>query len=623
MCGIVGIVAAPGRRAPLAAVGQAMNDAIRHRGPDDQGLYVDDQALIAMRRLSIIDLATGHQPMQSEDGAVHLVFNGEIYNYREIRAELIQRGHHFVTQSDSEVVLRAYLEYGADSFAHLNGMYAIALWDRRTRTLTLARDRFGEKPLFYSADGERLLFASELKSLIEVPGFDRTIDPAAVGAYVTYGYVPNPGSIFRNVRKLPPAHYLTYRDGRATIHRYWSLEWKDSAPLDERTAEDVLATKLDEAVSSRLVSDVPFGAFLSGGLDSSVVVALMSRHLSQPVQTFSIGFREAAYNELSDARRVAQHLGTEHHELVVEPDAVDLLRELVWYLDEPFADASAVPTFLVSKLARTKVKMVLTGDGGDEAFGGYDRYLRYLRLQGLGRARPLAALAASAAGRVLSGERGYRLRRIGQRLRQPFPDNYLSGVALIAPDLSASLLGGARAGYGGLELDIAGLDALGPLDRVVAIDFASYLPDDILVKLDRMAMANSLEGRSPLLDHRLVEFAVNLAPSQRVRDGRGKHLLRRVAARWLPPDVLAKPKQGFGIPLAEWFRGPLRALAADLFASRAFRERGLIDAAAARRCLDRHLANEADLGETLWVIVSLELWCRRFLDARLPAAVAA
>jgi asparagine synthase (glutamine-hydrolysing) len=624
MCGIVGMVAAPGRRPPQSLVGKAMNDAIRHRGPDDEGLYCDDQALIAMRRLSIIDLATGHQPMQSEDGQVHIVFNGEIYNYRELRAELVARGHRFVTQSDTEVILRAYLEYGVDCFPKLDGMYAIALWDRRTKTLLLARDRFGEKPLFYSDDGERIVFASELKSLLQVPGFERRIDHDAVAAYVTFGYVPNPGSIFADVKKLPPAHYLAYRDGRAEIRRFWSLEWKDEKPLDDREAEDALAAKLDEAVRSRLVADVPFGAFLSGGLDSSVVVALMSRHLSQPVQTFSIGFGEKEFNELSDARRVADHIGTEHHELVVEPDAVALLQDLVWYLDEPFADASAVPTYLVSKLARAKVKMALTGDGGDEAFAGYDRYLRYLKLQSLGAAKPLAAFAADAAGHVLPGERGYRLRRIAKRLREPFPQSYLSGVALISPELSASLLGArAASGYGGLSLDAKALAKLGDLDRIVAIDFASYLPDDILVKLDRMAMANSLEGRSPLLDPRVVEFAVNLPVSQRIRDGRGKHLLRRVASRWLPPDVLAKPKQGFGIPLAQWFRGPLRELAEDTLASRAFRERALIDVATARRCLDDHLARRADYGEVLWVILSLELWNRRFLDAAAPAAAAA
>ena len=376
-----------------------------------------------------------------------------------------------------------------------------------------------------------------------------------------------------------------------------------------------LAHRLDAAVASRLVADVPFGAFLSGGLDSSVVVALMARHLGQPVRTFSIGFREDAYNELSDARRVARHLNTEHHELVVEPDAVELLQQLVWYLDEPFADSSAIPTFLVSRLARERVTMVLTGDGGDEAFAGYDRYLRYLALQRLGGARPLAAAFAKLGGHLLPGARGYRLRRIGERLGQEFPASYLSGVALTREDIAQDLLGDALHGdyYGSASMRTdGGGDAL---DRIVAIDIDGYLPDDILVKLDRMAMANSLEGRAPLLDHRLVEFAASLPADLRIRNGRGKYLLRQVARRWLPADVLDKPKQGFAIPLAAWFRGPLRALAADVIASRAFRERGLMRAAAAERYLAAHVAGEADFGETLWLILSLELWARRFLDA--------
>ncbi len=460
-----------------------------------------------------------------------------------------------------------------------------------------------------------------------MPGFDRRIDAASVASYATFGYVPGPGSIFAGVRKLPPAHYLVYADGRTSLHRYWSLDPTVKTTLNERDAEDALAEKLDAAVSSRLVSDVPFGAFLSGGLDSSVVVALMSRHLSMPVQTFSIGFKEAAFNELSDARRVANHLGTDHHELVVEPDAVALLEQLVWYLDEPFADASAVPTFLVAQLARTHVKMALTGDGGDEAFAGYDRYLRYLKLQQLGAARKPASLAAAAIGPLLPGELGHRVRRVGRRLAESFPQSYLSGVALSSPELVRELLPRAAPGeaYAGLALDREALGRLGDLDRIVAIDFASYLPDDILVKLDRMAMANSLEGRSPLLDHRLVEFAVSLPASLRVHGGRGKHLLRKVAARWLPADVLAKPKQGFGIPLAEWFRGPLRELASDTIESRPFRERGFFDVAVARRCLSTHLARQADMSETLWLLMSFELWCRRFIDgaATVPTIAAA
>jgi asparagine synthase (glutamine-hydrolysing) len=621
MCGIVGIVAAPGGPPSTETVGHAMNAAITHRGPDDEGVFCDGQALLGMRRLSIIDLAGGHQPVHNEDGTIQAVFNGEIYNFRELRAELEARGHKFYTHSDTEVIVHGYEEWGDGCFARLDGMFGLALWNTRTRTLTLARDRFGEKPLFYVETGGRLAFASELKSLLQVPGFRPEVDPAAVRAYVCFGYVPTPGSIFAGVRKLPPGHYLRFVDGAATLHRYYTLALGPKHTRSEADAEEELAHLLDKAVESRLVADVPFGAFLSGGLDSSVVVALMSRHLAQPVRTFSIGFKEAAYNELSDARRVAAHLGTEHHELVVEPDAVDLLTQLVWYLDEPFADSSAVPTFLVAKLAREHVKMVLTGDAGDEAFAGYDRYLRFLELERVGALKPAAAAATGLVGHLVPGSRGYRLRRIAERLRLPFPDSYLSGVALTRADVADALLGPAArpdggGHYGSLAAAVRASDGLDALDRCVAIDFASYLPDDILVKLDRMAMANSLEGRAPFLDPKVVEFAVRLPPEQRVQGGRGKHLLRRVAARWLPADVLKKPKQGFGIPLGAWFAGPLKGLAADVIGSRAFGERGLLDAKAAQRYLRGHLAGEADYGEILWLIVSLELWAQRFLDAR-------
>lgn len=615
MCGIIGVAAAPGHLAPSEQIGRAMNERIRHRGPDDDGFYRDAGALLGMRRLAIIDVAGGHQPMHNADRSVQLVFNGEIYNYRELRAELIERGHAFYSHSDSEVIVQAYEAWGEACFERLHGMFAIALWDTRKRTLLLARDRFGEKPLFYSDDGTRLAFASELKSLLALPDFRRELDPSAIRAYTCYGYVPTPRSIFAGVAKLAPGHYLRYADGRASLHRYYTLAFAPKTSLSEADAEEELAQRLDEAVGSRLVSDVPFGAFLSGGLDSSVVVALMAQRMNQPVKTFSIGFREDAFNELSDARRVAQHLGTEHHELVVEPDAAVLLQQLVWYLDEPFADSSAVPTFLVSRLARRHVTMALTGDGGDEAFGGYDRYLRYLKLQRLGAAKPLAASLAGLAGTLLPGPRGYRLRRIGERLRLRFPDDYLSGVALTREDVAHDLLGEAT-GEGGYydaapRLTDGGDDAL---DRIIALDIDGYLPDDILVKLDRMAMANSLEGRSPLLDHRLVEFAASLPSNLRIRDGRGKYLLRKTARRWLPAAVLDKPKQGFAIPLAAWFRGPLRALAADTFGSRAFRERGLMRPLAAERYLAAHVAGEADYGETLWLILSLELWARRYVD---------
>ncbi|HEY6939997.1 asparagine synthase (glutamine-hydrolyzing) [Dokdonella sp.] len=617
MCGIIGIVVAPGQQPPDAAVGRAMNDAIRHRGPDDEGYYRDARALLGMRRLAIIDIAGGHQPMSADGGRIQLVFNGEIYNYRELRAELQALGREFHSASDSEVVAQAFAEWGERCFARLDGMFALAVWDRRTQTLVLARDRFGEKPLFYAHDDARLLFASELKALIEVPGFRRELDPAALRSYVRYGYVPTPASIFASVRKLPPGCYLRCADGRIAIERYYALDFGRRQAIAPAEAEERLAGLLDRAVRSRMVADVPFGAFLSGGLDSSTVVALMTRHSSQRVRTYSIGFKEAAYNELTDARRVAAHLGTDHHELVVEPDAVSLLEQLVWYLDEPFADSSAVPTFLVSQLARTQVTMVLTGDAGDETFAGYTRYLRFLALQRLGVLKAPVALAARAGAALVDGSLGYRLRGVAERMRMPFPESYLASVAMSRPETVRALLGPAASR--GYEDPLHALARAGSarhslLDRIVELDFGSYLPDDILVKVDRMAMANSLEGRVPFLDPAVVEFAVSLPDALRVRRGRGKHLLRRVAERWLPADVLAKPKQGFAIPLGQWFRGPLRSLAEDVLASRAFRERGLIDPAAARACLDDHLAGRADRGESLWLILSLELWARRFLD---------
>lgn len=613
MCGIAGLVVAPGAAPPTVELGRAMNAMIRHRGPDDDGIYCDARALLGMRRLSIIDVAGGHQPMHNADGTVQCVFNGEIYNYRELRAELVARGHTFYSQSDSEVIVQAYEAWGAECFERLHGMFAIALWDMRTKTLLLARDRYGEKPLYVADLGDRLLFGSELKSLLQVPGFRSELDHGALQGYVTFGYVPSPLCILKGVTKLRPGHYLRYVDGRTSIHAYYTLDFTPKTSLNEADATEELARLLDQAVSSRLVSDVPFGAFLSGGLDSSVVVALMARHMSQPVKTFSIGFREAEFNEIGDARRVARHLGTEHHDLIVEPDAVALLEQLVWYLDEPFADASALPTYLVAQLARQHVKMALSGDGGDEAFAGYSRYLRYLKLHRLGVFKPLAAIGADAVALAFGGNSRRRLRRIAESLRLPFPESYLSVVALTRSDHADQLRGRRENHYGALDIDVARLPA-DPLDRIVAIDFASYLPDDILVKVDRMTMAHSLESRAPLLDHRLVDFAARLPPGLRIRDGRGKYLLRRAAERWLPADVLAKRKQGFAVPLAAWFRGPLLEFARDILGSRAFRERGLIDAAAAMRCLDDHVAGVDDLSESLWLILSLELWTRRYLD---------
>lgn len=623
MCGIAGLVVARGQPAPAAELGRRMTAVIQHRGPDDDGLHADDRALLGMRRLAIIDVEGGHQPMYGADQQVCLVFNGEIYNFRELRAGLEKDGYRFRSHSDTEVILQAYLRDGVEAFAKLDGMFGIAIWDKRSDELILARDRWGEKPLYYTCDSRRLLFGSELKSLLQSPDCPRDLDTDALRAYLTFGYVPSPQSIFGGVRKLPPAHYVRYREGQPSLHRYWQPSLAEKTTLSETQASERLAELLDRAVASRLVSDVPFGAFLSGGLDSSTVVALMARHMSQPVKTFTIGFKEAAYSELDDARKVAQHLGTEHHELVVEPDAVALLQQLVWHFDEPFADSSAVPTFLVSQLASKHVKMVLTGDGGDEMFGGYDRYLRLMALERTGLLRRPAAAALRLAGALIPDPMGGRLSRVGERMGMPFAERYLSGVALMRADTARAL--NARAG-GENHYDLPLLHHPGHdlgagnsvLDRAVAIDLQSYLPDDILVKLDRMAMATSLEGRSPFLEPELASFALSLPESMRVRDGRGKHLLRKVAEPWLPSRAISKPKQGFAIPIAEWFRGPLSGLAADTFASRSFRERGLCDPQAADSLLATHLSGRVDHSEALWQVLCLELWAQRFMQPGTP-----
>ena len=620
MCGIAGVVMAPGYAAPPAALGRAMTDVISHRGPDEAGLHHDDQALLGMRRLSIIDTCGSQQPLYGEGGQVCLVFNGEIYNYRDLREELLAAGHAFASQGDGEVVLQAFLRYGERCFEKLDGMFAVAIWDRRDQSLLLARDRFGEKPLYYSFNAQRLLFGSELKSLLQSPDCPREIEPDALRAYLAYGYVPSPLSMLRGVSKLPPAHWLRYRDGTVETRLYWRPSLGPKHVMDDTEAEEALVERLDRAVASRLVSDVPFGAFLSGGLDSSVVVALMARHLSTPVQTFTIGFREAAYSELEDARVVARHLGTEHRELIVDPDAVSLLQTLVWHFDEPFADSSAVPTFLVSQLARQHVKMVLTGDGGDELFAGYDRYLRLLRLERLGRLRKPTAFGLGLAGALLPNPHGRRLQLVGERLRLPFAERYLSGVALTRPSVARGLshMAGGDDHYR-LPFRDHPNAYLGAgnstLDRAVAIDLQSYLPDDILVKVDRMSMAASLESRSPFLAPELAQFALQLPVHLRVRGGVGKYLLRRVASRWLPPAVMTKPKQGFAIPLAEWLRGPLAEMAGDTFASRSFQQRGLVDPDIASRLLQQHASGRADHAETLWQLLCLELWAQRFLDA--------
>ena len=629
MCGIAGLISLDGRALPGPQTLDAMCRTIVHRGPDDQGTFHTDWAAIGMRRLSIIDVAGGHQPVTSAGGRIQLVFNGEIYNFRELRQTLEARGYVFQSHSDSECIAHAYAEYGTDCFAMLRGMFAIAIVDQDRRRLVLARDRIGKKPLYLGELSPGVLgFGSELKTLLAVPGWQPRISMDAVQDFFSLGYIPAPDTIFEGIGKLPPGHWMSIEPGQdggapnIVQTRYSHVDFLPKWTDDEDTLQERLFAELDDAVRVRLVSDVPFGAFLSGGLDSSVVCALMTRHLSQPLKTFSIGFDEAGFDELPDARRVAQHLGTEHHEMVVRPDAANLLETLVHHFDEPFGDSSAIPTFLVSQLAARHVKMVLSGDGGDELFAGYSRYRRYATLQRIRRATlGIAPGLAKLGGALLPGARGRRLSGIGQRLGLPWPDDYLALVALANP-ADLRLLFGERAHadpFSSVRQRFVRSDIDSHAEQILSGDMDTYLVDDILVKVDRTTMANSLEARAPLLDQNLIAFAARLPFDLKLRGEQGKYLFRKVAARLLPAEVLTKRKQGFAIPLATWFRNDLRPMLLDTIGSRAFKERGIFDQAGIQRLVDEHQQGLQDRGELLWMVMVLETWMRTLPDQTSPS----
>lgn len=623
MCGIAGVYSLNGNRLPAPGIADAMCQQIVHRGPDDQGVYDNGRAQIGMRRLAIIDLAGGHQPIHNEDKSLWIVFNGEIYNFRELRRELEGHGHRFYTHTDTECIVHGYAQWGEEVFARLRGMFAIAILDLREDKLVLARDRLGKKPLYYTTtrDGT-LAFASELKCLFKVPGFSPSVSKRATQDYFAMGYVPEPATIYEEVSKLPPAHVMVVAGGKTSMRSYWTPVFEPKWRDDESTLTSRLIEQLEDAVKVRLVSDVPFGAFLSGGIDSSVVAALMARNLGTPLKTFTIGFKEAEFNELDDARVVARHIGSEHHELVVEANAVTMLEDLVWYFDEPFGDSSSLPTYLVSKLAAGHVKMVLSGDGGDELFAGYTRYRKYEQLEQLRRRTlGLAGPALRLAGALLPGERGFRLGRIGQRLGQPFPDRYLSGVALnTRADLSMLLRPevGDMDPFGSVRHHFQRADIESDMEKILAGDMATYLSDDIMVKVDRMSMATSIEARAPLLDHQLIEFCARVPYEYKLRNGTTKYLLKQAAARLLPAQVMQKRKQGFAIPVARWLREDLKDLMQETLSDRRFRERGIFNEQGVRQCMDDHLSGRRDCSEQLWLLLTYEMWARRFMPGSAP-----
>jgi asparagine synthase (glutamine-hydrolysing) len=641
MCGLAGVVDLAGRGAPDRRLVQRMNDAIAHRGPDGDGFHYAPGVGIGHRRLAIIDLSTGDQPMYAQDGALCLVFNGEIYNFKAVRAELEAKGHAFRTKSDTEVILRAYEEWGEDCVTRLRGMFVFALWDERREALLLARDRLGKKPLYYAhLDDGRLLFASELKSLLLCPELKRDIDLRAVEDYFALGYVPDPRSIYRGVLKLPPATTLFARRGRPlpAPRRYWSPLPRARLQGGEAELAEELTRRLREAVDIRRVSDVPLGCFLSGGVDSSAVVAMMAGLSVEPVETFSIAFRQKEYDESDYARAHAARYGANHHVREVDADDYGLLDRLVAMFDEPFADSSALPTFRVASVARERVTVALSGDGGDELFAGYRRYLwhvgeeRVRRMLPEGARRALFGALGSLYPKLDWAPRRLRAKATFQELALDSVGGFFQSVSRLNDELRLGLYSdGFRRSLGGyhasevLRAHWREADTDDPLLAAQYVDLMTWLPGDILVKADRASMAASLEARAPLLDHELCEWAMALPLEMKLKGAVGKHLLKKAMEPYVSPDILHRPKMGFSVPLAKWFRGPLRERVRDVLRSEQLADSGLLDMSRLGGLVERHLSGARDHSAELWSVLMFDGFLRqvhggRPLDLAPPAA---
>ncbi|HEU4393481.1 MAG TPA: asparagine synthase (glutamine-hydrolyzing) [Solirubrobacterales bacterium] len=617
MCGICGIVSSDG--APDLEAVARMSATLVHRGPDDDGLFHRGPVALAARRLSIIDLDHGNQPIANEDGSVVVVQNGEIYNHRELRRELERSGHRFATDCDTEVLVHLYEQHGDAFVERLRGMFAIALWDGREERLLLARDRFGIKPLYYRFRDGGLSFASELKAMLELPGFSRAIDPQALSAYLAFNSVPAPLTIFSEARKLPPGHLLAWRRGEIALDRYArpapvAADRVRTEPAAELATE--LRGVMRDSVRAHLVADVPVGVLLSGGVDSGAITALAAAESADPVKTFSIGFEESGFDELSRARLVAERFGTDHHELVLRPDAVEMLPKLVDSFDEPFGDSSALPTYLVSELAAGEVKVALSGEGGDELFGGYYTYVADLLAPRLGR---LAALASPLIEALPSSDArvgfDYKAKRFARAAKLPPLERHHGWKEIFSAEQQQALLGGRVTASDPLDLyreryaETAGAE---PLARMQDVDLGIYLVDDLLVKTDRLSMAHSLELRVPFLDQRVAEFALALPTPLKVRGFAKKRLLRRALAPLLPKEVVGGRKQGFSIPLAAWLRGPLEPFAREVLSAPTLARQGCLDPDTVTPLLDRHCSGREDLSRQLWGLMAFTLWFDRY-----------
>jgi asparagine synthase (glutamine-hydrolysing) len=624
MCGIAGIVStAAGQRIDAATI-HRMCQAIVHRGPDDEGIFVKDGTGLGMRRLSIIDLSGGHQPVFNEDRTVWVVFNGEIYNFPELREDLLKRGHRFSTHTDTEVIVHLYEEMGADCVSKLRGMFAFALYDERRRKLLMARDRLGKKPLHYALQGQRLLFGSEIKAILAVAPELATVNNEALLQYMYFGYVPDPLTAFTTIQKLPPGHLLEFEDEKIDVRQYWDLpQYGTHPPRSEEECLEEMEYRLAEAVRIRLISDVPLGALLSGGTDSSTVVALMARASSKPVKTFAIGFRDHDFNEAPYARMVAEKFGTDHHELIVEPNVLETVETLTSSLEEPFGDSSMLPTYYVSQMARKHVTVALSGDGGDEIFAGYERYAIHLR-RGVFERIPSWArrFYREQIYPLLPGD--MRGKKFSYHVSLPWRERYVDAISLVPAFerdmrlLSDEFRALLRQRGGPEDVMYRYFDrspAQDPVSQMLYVDTKTYMVGDILTKVDRMSMATSLEVRVPILDHEFVEWATGLPLDWKMRGGKQKYILRKLAERvGVPREVLYRPKQGFALPLVHWLKHELKELIMTLLLDPRTLQRGYFEARAVRQLLDEHFRGRRNHSAQIWRLLIFELWHRNYLE---------
>ncbi len=627
MCGITGFVNFDKSPADLSIL-ERMNQAIIHRGPDEDGFYHAENVGLAMRRLAIIDLSGGQQPIFNEDKTKVIVFNGEIYNYQEIRADLESRGHKFYTNSDTETVIHLYDKYGVDCVRHLRGMFAFAIWDRLEESLFIARDRVGKKPLLYAhqPNGD-LIFGSEFQAVLQHPAISREVDFSALDSYLSYLCVPAPQTAFKQIRKLEPAHWGIWKDGKLKTHRYWTPDFSTKLKISEEEAIEETTRIVRESVKLRMISEVPLGAFLSGGVDSSAVVALMAEESSQPVKTFSIGFEEDDFSELKYAKIVAKHVGAEYNEFIVRPKALEILPTLVKHYGEPYADSSAIPTYYVSRETRKFVTVALNGDGGDESFAGYERYLamnlaeKYRRIPAVLRKGLIETGVGLLPNPTQFRSRIKSLKRFVESGSLGNVERYLGWMSAISPGLKEDLMSNEFRAQLNESRPIDVLQKwfdqtgdLGIIDATMLTDQMTYLPNDLLVKVDIASMANSLEARSPLLDHKVIEFAASLPQNLKARGRETKSLLKKVAARLVPKEVIYRRKMGFGVPIGKWLRGDLKAFMHETLLSERFAKRGLFEQNKVAELIEKHSAQKADYATPLWTLLMLELWFQEFID---------